>query len=79
MTIQFNIKNPEGLKQGELLIYNGKKFEAIKKEHLLEGVMKDFAVLKKEFEMLREQTRVLKEQINKRQKRFLGAFVKEVK
>jgi len=29
--------------------------------------------------MLREQTRVLKEQINKRQKRFLGAFVKEVK
>lgn len=79
MTIQFNIKDPEGLKEGQLLIYNGKKFEAISKDHLLEGVMKDFAVLKREFEMLREQTKVLKKQINKRQKRFLGAFVKEVK
>lgn len=79
MTIQFNIKDPEGLKEGELLIYNGKKFEAIKKEHLLEGVYKDFFELRKDFKLLEQRVAVLKKQINKRQKGFLSAFVRKVK
>ena len=79
MTIQFNIKDPEGLKEGQLLIYNGKKFEGIERIHLFEGIYKDFLQLRKEYEMLESKVRVLQKKINKRQKRFLSAFVRKVK
>ena len=79
MVIQFNIKDPEGLKEGELLVYNGKKFEAISRQHLFEGVYKDFFKLRNDYKLLEQKVKILQKQINKRQKRFLSSFVRKVK
>jgi chaperonin cofactor prefoldin len=79
MTVQYNLKNPEGLKKGDILIFDGKKFDVITKEQIVKDLHKEFEALKQEVEMLRNQTNQIKVQVNQRQKRFLGAFVKKVK
>lgn len=79
MTVQYNLKNPEGLKKGDILIFDGKKFDVITKEQIVKDLHKEFQALKQEVEMLRNQTNQIKVQVNQRQKRFLGAFVKKVK
>jgi chaperonin cofactor prefoldin len=79
MTIQFNVKNPEGIKSGDLLIYNGKNFEVITKKEIVSDLQKDLEKLKNEIEILKQQSIKVKETVNTRQKRFLKAFLKEVK
>lgn len=79
MTVQYNLKNPEGLKKGDILIFDGKKMDVITKEQIVKDLQNEFDKLKNEFEVLRNQTKNIKEQVNRRQKRFLGAFLKKVK
>lgn len=79
MTVQYNLKNPDGLKKGDILVFDGKKFDVITKEQIIKDLQKEFQALKQEVEMLRNQTNQIKVQVNQKQKRFLGAFVKKVK
>ena len=79
MTVQYNLKNPEGLKKGDILIFDGKKMDVITIEKITQDLRKDFKALEQKFEVLQQQNIKLKEQVNQRQKRFLGAFVKKVK
>ena len=78
MVIQINVKNPEGLKKGDLLIYNGKNFDAISQDDIIKGLLKDMQGLKTEIKSLQSQVKNAKEKMNKTQKGFLKAFVKEV-
>jgi uncharacterized Zn finger protein len=79
MTVQYNLKNPEGLKQGDILIFDGKKFDVVTIEGITKEVKKEMKALQNKIEMLHQENIKLKEQVNRRQKRFLGAFVKKVK
>lgn len=79
MTVQYNLKNPEGLKKGDILIFDGKKMDVITKEQIVKDLQNEFDKLKNEFEVLKNQTKNIKDQVNLRQKRFLGAFLKKVK
>ena len=79
MTVQYNLKNPEGLKKGDILIFDGKKMDVITKDQIVKDLQKEFDKLKEEFEILRNQTKNIKEQVNQRQKRFLSNFIKKVK
>lgn len=79
MTVQYNLKNPEGLKKGDILIFDGKKMDVITKEQIVKDLQKEFDKLRQEFELLKNQTQQIKEQVNQRQKRFLGTFIKKVK
>lgn len=79
MTVQYNLKNPEGLKQGDILIFDGKKFDVVTIEGITKEVKKEMKALQNKIEMLHQENIKLKEQVNQRQKRFLGAFVKKVK
>lgn len=79
MTVQHNLKNPEGLKKGDILIFDGKKFDVVTIEDIVSEVKKEIKALEQKVQMLDQQNKKLKEQVNQRQKRFLGAFVKKVK
>lgn len=79
MTVQYNLKNPEGLKKGDILIFDGKKMDVITIEKITQELRKELKALEKKFEVLQQQNTKLKEQVNRRQKRFLGAFIKKVK
>jgi chaperonin cofactor prefoldin len=79
MTTQFNIKNPEGLKAGDILIYDGKKFDVITKEKIVQDLQKQISELKTEIEVINNRTKIVLEKINERNRRFLSAFVREVK
>lgn len=79
MKVQYNLKNPEGLKKGDILIFDGKKMDIITKEQIVEDMQKQINLLKSEMDNLKIKYNSIKEQVNKRQKRFLSAFVKEVK
>ena len=79
MTVQYNLKNPEGLKKGDILIFDGKKMDVITIEKITQDLRKELKALEQKFEVLQQQNIKLKEQVNQRQKRFLGAFVKKVK
>lgn len=79
MMVQHNLKNPEGLKKGDILIFDGKKFDVITTKDIVSEVKKEIKALEEKVQMLDQQNKKLKEQVNQRQKRFLGAFVKKVK
>lgn len=79
MKVQYNLKDPEGLKKGDILIFDGKKMDVITKEQIVEDMQKQINLLKSEMDNLKIKYNSIKEQVNKRQKRFLSAFVKEVK
>lgn len=79
MTVQHNLKNPEGLKKGDILIFDGKKFDVVTIEDIVSEVKKEIKALEQKVQMLDQQNKKLKEQVNQRQKRFLGAFIKKVK
>lgn len=79
MTVQYNLKNPEGLKKGDILIFDGKKMDVITIQEITQELRKELKALEQKFEVLQQQNTKLKEQVNQRQKRFLGAFVKKVK
>jgi hypothetical protein len=79
MMVQHNLKNPEGLKKGDILIFDGKKFDVITTKDIVSGIKKEIKALEEKVQMLDQQNKKLKEQVNQRQKRFLGAFVKKVK
>ena len=79
MVIQINVKNPEGLKQGDILIFDGKKFDVVTKEQIVEDLKKDFKKIQNEIVLLKQQNEKIREQVNQRQKRFLSAFVKRGK
>lgn len=79
MTVQYNLKNPEGLKQGDILIFDGKKMDVITKEQIVADMQKQINQLKIELDNLKLKHNSIKDQVNKRQKRFLGAFIKGVK
>jgi len=79
MTVQHNLKNPEGLKKGEMLIFDGKKFDVITKEQIVVETKREFEKLKQEVELLRSQVLSIRDQVRKKQKRFLKSFIREVK
>jgi len=79
MTVQHNLKNPEGLKKGEMLIFDGKKFDVITKEQIVVETRREFEKLKQEVELLRSQVLSIRDQVRKKQKRFLKSFIREVK
>lgn len=76
MVIQINVKNPEGLKDGDILIYDGKNFNVITKAQITLEVEKQIKKLENEVKMLKQQVEKTKESVNNRQKRFIKAFVK---
>jgi uncharacterized coiled-coil protein SlyX len=78
MTLQFNLKNPEGLKKGDILVYDGKKFDVTTKEQIIHDLEKQLSELRTEIEIINKRTKMVLEKVNERNKRFLSAFVKEV-
>jgi chaperonin cofactor prefoldin len=78
MTIQIDVKNPEKLKKGDLLVYNGKTFDAISQDEVIKDLLKDMSDLKKEMSVLQSQFKSAKEKLKNTQIGFLKAFVKEV-
>lgn len=79
MTVQYNLKNPEGLKKGDILIFDGKKFDVITKDEIIRSLEKQISDLKTEIEVINQRTKIVLEKVNERNKKFLSAFVKEVK
>lgn len=79
MVIQINVNNPQGLKKGEMIIFDGKEFHAITKEQIIGDLKKQIKKLQEEIEAVKAKTITTRKQVNKRQRRFLQSFIKEVK
>ena len=78
MVIQLNVKNPEGIKKGYALVYNGKNWDAIPKEDITKDLLKEIKDLANEVGILKSQVKKAKQDLDAKQKGFLKAFVKEV-
>ena len=80
MVIQINVKDPEKLEKGDVLVYAGnEKFEVVKKEDLIKPLQLKIDQLEQEISFLRDQTKKIREKTNQKLKGFLRAFVKEIK
>jgi hypothetical protein len=78
MVVQISIKNPDGLKDGDILIFKGGKFDKITKDELLKDVLKELQSLKQKYEHLEGFTEKMMQSINNKQKSFIQAFMKEL-
>ena len=79
MVIQINVSNPQGLKEGEMIIYDGKEFKSITKSDIIGNLEKEISKRKEEVESLKSKMIQTKKQVNERQRKFLKSFIKEVK
>lgn len=80
MVIQINVRDPEKLEKGDVLVYAGnEKFDVVKKEELTKSMEQKIAQLEQEIAFLKEQATLVKDKTNKKIKGFLKAFVKEIK
>ena len=76
MTIQINVKNPDNLKKGDLLVFDGEKFDVITKDDIIRELKKEVELLRQEVESSVLVVKNTKNAIKLRQQRFLKAFVK---
>jgi Ni2+-binding GTPase involved in maturation of urease and hydrogenase len=76
MVVQISVKNPENLKKGDILIYDGQKFSVITKEDIVKDVVKDMDKMKIDFENLIHAFKNTKESVKQKQNNFFKAFLK---
>jgi negative regulator of sigma E activity len=76
MVIQINVKNPDNLKKGDLLVFDGEKFDVITKDDIVSELKKEVELLRQEVESSVLVVKNTKNAIKLRQHRFLKAFVK---
>lgn len=76
MVIQISVKNPEGLKKGDILVFDGKSFDVITKEEIIKEIKKDLKALEDKVEGAVVSIHNTRNAIKLRQKRFIEAFVK---
>lgn len=80
MVIQINVKNPEKLAKGDVLVYAGnEKFEVVKKEELTKPLELKIAQLEQEIGFLKAQATNVKDKTNQKLKNFMLAFAKKEK
>jgi multidrug resistance efflux pump len=80
MVIQINVKNPEKLEKGDVLVYAGnEKFEVVKKEELIKPLEIKIAQLEQEIVFLKAQATNVKDKTNQKLKNFMLAFAKKEK
>ena len=80
MVIQINVRDPEKLAKGDVLVYAGnEKFDVVKVAELTKPLELKIAQLEQEIVFLKAQATVVKDKTNKKIKGFLKAFVKEIK
>ena len=76
MVIQINVKNPEGLKKGDILIFDGDKFDVITKEEIIKELKKEINELKARVEGTEVLVHNTRNGIKSRFNRFVNAFMK---
>lgn len=76
MVIQINVKNPDKIKKGDILIYDGEKFDIITQEDILRDIKKDIEKIKNDVQITIDSTNKARENIKNRQYRFVKAFLK---
>ena len=80
MVIQINVKDPEKLDKGDVLVYGGnEKFDVVKREELTKPLELKIAQLEKEVIFLKEQATKVKDKTNQKLKSFMIAFAKKEK
>jgi hypothetical protein len=80
MVIQINVKNPEKLEKGDVLVYAGnEKFEVVKKEELTKPLEIKIAQLEQDIVFLKAQATNVKDKTNQKLKNFMLAFAKKEK
>lgn len=75
MIVQFSIRNPEDLKKGAMLIFNGKNFDKITVEEINQKLVKEVETLKNEVDSLKKSNKMFQENFDKKINSFIKAFV----
>jgi cell division protein FtsB len=80
MVIQINVKDPEKLDKGDVLVYAGNsKFDVVKKEELTKSLELKIAQLEQEIVFLKNQATKVKDKTNQKLRNFVLAFAKKEK
>ena len=80
MVIQINVRDPEKLEKGDVLVYAGNsKFDVLKKEELTKPLELKIAQLEQEIIFLKSQATKVKDKTNQKLKNFMLAFAKKEK
>jgi hypothetical protein len=80
MVIQINVRDPEKLAKGDVLVYAGNsKFDVLKKEELTKPLELKIAQLEQEIIFLKSQATKVKDKTNQKLKNFMLAFAKKEK
>lgn len=80
MVIQINVRDPEKLAKGDVLVYAGNsKFDVVKKEELTKPLELKIAQLEQEIIFLKSQATKVKDKTNQKLKNFMLAFAKKEK
>jgi uncharacterized small protein (DUF1192 family) len=78
MVIQINVRNPEKLEKGDVLVYGGnEKFDVVKREELTKPLELRIAQLEQEITFLKAQATKVKDKTNQKLKNFMIAFAKK--
>ena len=78
MVIQINVKDPEKLAKGDVLVYAGnEKFDVVKKEELTKSLEIKIANLEQEIIFLKQQATKVKDKTNQKLRNFVLAFAKK--
>jgi hypothetical protein len=76
MVIQINVKNPENLKKGDILIYNGENFDTITKEYIIKEIKQDVEEMKITVQNISHSFKNTKDVLKKKQNNFFKAFLR---
>lgn len=76
MVVQINVKNPDKLKKGDILIFDGEKFDVITVEQITKDLLKSISKMEEEIVMLNDKMKKTRQETLIRQKRFVKAFMK---
>lgn len=80
MVIQINVKDPEKLEKGDVLIYSGnEKFEVLKREELTKSLEAKITELEQKLAVVQSQVVTVKNKTNQKLKNFMIAFIKKEK
>lgn len=76
MVVQINVKNPDKLKKGDILIFDGEKFDVITVEQITKDLLKSISKMEEEIVMLNDKMKKTRQETLIRQRRFVQAFMK---